>query len=122
MPALSGQVISTLYDPATNAVAIQVTWFYVPASRVLRDNPAAWTDGNGRVWAAGSGAFIGVNATNRQVSAIIVNATGQTVRKVTLPANTGRALTAVQLSQVAPPDGPFTTADDLNSLTFNFAG
>jgi hypothetical protein len=28
----------------------------------------------------------------------------------------------VQLSQVAAPDGPFTTADDLNSLTFNFAG
>jgi hypothetical protein len=119
VPALTGQVITTLTD-ATGAVAVCVTWFYDPATRALRNNPVAWTDPVGTVWPINSGALIAVNQLGRQVRVRVNDANGDMVRRVTLPAG-GRSLTAAQLAAAPAPDGPYTTADDLNGLTFDLS-
>jgi hypothetical protein len=119
MTALSGQVVSTLYGPAS-AVAVQATWFFNPASGALRNNPAAWTDGAGKTWAAGTGALIAANETGKQVRVVIYDGGGNAVRQVKIP-NKGASATVAQLAAAPPPDGPFTTAADFNGLTFDLS-
>lgn len=120
MPALSGQIITTIPD-GTGAVAVEVTWFFNPATRALRNNPQAWTDSDGTVWPANAGALIANNRLNRQVRVKIVDqVTGDLIRRVTLPI-AGRAVKAAVLAAQAPPDGPYVSADDFNGLTFDLS-
>lgn len=120
MPALSGQVITTITD-GTGAAIVAVTWFFDPTTLVLRNNPIAWTDPSGTVWAIGSGALIGANLLNRAVKMRVNDASGVQIRRVQLPAGTGRAVTKTQLANAAPPDGPYTSSLDLNGLTFDLS-
>lgn len=119
MPALTGQVISSITDASGNP-AVTVTWFFNPVTRALRNNPVAWTSPDGTVWPIGSGALIGVNQLGRQVRVRINDLQGNEIRRVTLPAG-GRALTAAQLASAPAPDGPYTSADDFNGLTFDLS-
>ena len=117
MPALSGQIIMTVTG-ATGAPAVVVTWFFDPTTRVLRNNPADWTDPTGQVWATGSGALIAANQLGRPVKVRINDAQGNEVRRVTIPVN-GRAIKATPLANAPAPDGPYTVAEDFNGLTFD---
>jgi YD repeat-containing protein len=120
MTAVSGQVITTITD-GNGAVAVQVTWFYDPTTRALRNNPITWTDGNGTVWAVNAGALIAVNNTSKVVRALAYDSQGNVLRQVKLPANSGRAVKAAVLASQPPPDGPFTTADDFVGFTFDLS-
>lgn len=119
MPALNGQVITTITDGAGLSV-VTVTWFYNPANGNLRNNPAAWTAPGGTVWATGAGALIADNQLGRQVRVVVNDAAGSMIRRVTISAG-GRALTAAQLAAAPPPDGPYTNATDFNGLTFDLS-
>lgn len=119
MPALSGQIITTIRDGDGN-VAVEVTWFYDPATRALRNNPQAWTDADGTVWPANAGALIANNMTGRTVRIFINDASGNLLRRVSLVAG-GRAVKAAALAAQGPPDGPYTTADDFNGISFDLA-
>lgn len=119
MPALNGQVITTI-PTATGAVAVCVTWFFNPANGNLRNNPTAWTSPDGTVWPVGSGALIAANQLGRTVKVRINDAGGAEIRRVSIPAG-GRAVTAVQLANAPAPDGPYTTSADFNGLTFDLA-
>lgn len=120
MPALSGQVVTTITDN-TGSPIVCVTWFFDPTTLVLRNNPIDWTDPSGTLWPAGSGALIGANLLNRAVKMRINDAGGNQIRRVQLPASTGRAVTKTQLANAAPPDGPYTSSTDLNGLTFDLS-
>lgn len=119
MPALSGQLIMNLTD-STGQPAVTVTWFFNPTTLALRNNPTDWTDPSGTVWPAGTGALIGVNLLGRTVKMRINDAGGALIRQVNLPAG-GRSVTAAQLRNAAPPDGPYQSATDLNGLTFDLS-
>lgn len=119
MPALSGQVITTIYG-ADGAPAVTVTWFWDPATGLLRNNPTAWTAPDGTVYPAGSGALIGDNQTGRQVRMQVEDDLGNLLRRVNLPIG-GRAVKAAVLALAPPPDGPYLMATDLNGLSFNLA-
>lgn len=121
MPALSGQIITTISDGSGQPI-VCVTWFFNPSTLALRNNPIAWTDPSGTVWAIGSGALIGANLLSQAVRMVVRDDTGAVIRRVLLPASTGRAATATQLKNAAPPDGPYTLATDLNGLTFDLSG
>jgi len=119
MPALTGQVITTITD-ASGEPVVTVTWFYNPANSNLRNNPASWTAPSGTVYPAGTGALIGDNRLGRMVRMRINDAGGNQIRRVNLPAG-GRSVTANQLANAAPPDGPYTTVQSLNGLTFDLS-
>ena len=119
MPALNGQVITTITD-AAGVPVVTVTWFFNPANGNLRNNPQPWTAPDGTVWPAGSGALIADNQLGRPVRVRINDANGVQVRRVNLPAG-GRAVTANQLANAPAPDGPYTTVTDFNGLTFDLA-
>lgn len=119
MPALNGQVIITLTNAAGQA-AVTVTWFFNPSTRALRNNQQAWTAPDGTVYAAGSGALIADNQLGRTVKLRVVDAEGNLLRRVNIPAG-GRSVTANQLANAPAPDGPYTSADDLNGLTFDLS-
>jgi hypothetical protein len=95
-----------------------VTWFFNPTTRALRNNPQAWTSPAGTVYPTGTGALIAANQLGRQVRVRINDEDGNLVRRVTIPAG-GRSVTATQLANAPAPDGPYTSADDLNGLTFD---
>lgn len=117
MPALSGQVITSIPDD-TGAVGVTVTWFFNPANGNLRNNPSSWTDPTGTVWPAGTGALIAVNQLGRPVKVRVNDVNGDQIRRVTLPAG-GRTATAAQIAAAPAPDGPYTVAADFNGLTFD---
>jgi hypothetical protein len=119
MPALSGQVITSLTDSSGN-VAVQVTWFFNPSTGALRNNPSAWTAADGTVYPVGTGALIAANLLGRAVKMRINDVSGNQIRRVQLPAG-GRSVTAAQLASAPSPDGPYTTAADLNGLTFDLS-
>jgi hypothetical protein len=120
MPALSGQVITQITD-AQGLPMVTVTWFFDPATRVLRNNPIAWTAPDGTVYPIGTGALIADNRSAVQVRVRVNDGAGNLVRQVTIPASGGRSVTKTQLANAAPPDGPYTSADDFNGLTFDLA-
>lgn len=107
---------------AVGAMAVQVVWFFNPTTRALVNNPAPWTDGDGTVWPTGSGALIGVNVTDHQVVTVVRDAGGAVIRRVTLPPDGGHPVKAAVLAAQTPPDGPFTSADDFNGMSFSLAG
>ena len=119
MPALSGQVITTITDQNGSPV-VTVTWFFDPTTRALRNNPQPWTAPDGTVYPAGTGALIADNQTGRPVKVRVNDTSGNQVRRVTIPA-TGRAVTATQLANAPAPDGPYLTAADLNGVTFDLS-
>jgi hypothetical protein len=119
MPALNGQVITTITD-GTGAPAVTVTWFFNPANGNLRNNPTVWTSPDGTVWPIGSGALIAANQLGRTVKVRVNDTAGNQVRKVSIPAG-GGALTTTQLANAPAPDGPYTTAADFNGLTFDLS-
>lgn len=111
MPALSGQVISTLTD-ANGNVAIVATWFYDQATGNLRNG--TWTSERGTF----NGALIADNATGRTVKVNVANTDGTVARTFSIPTS-GRALSAADLAAVPPPNGPVTTNAQLSGLTFD---
>jgi hypothetical protein len=119
MPALNGQVITTITDDA-GAPAVTVTWFFNPANSNLRNNPTPWTGPSGAVYPAGTGALIAENQLGRTVRVRINDENGDQVRRVTLPAG-GRSATAAQLANAPAPDGPYVVAQDFNGLTFDLS-
>jgi hypothetical protein len=118
MPALSGQIITQITDDQGQPM-VTVTWFFDPTTRVLRNNPVAWTAPDGTVYPAGTGALIADNRTAQQMRVRVNDAAGNLVRRVTIPASGARTATAVQLANAPAPDGPYVTAADFNGLTFD---
>lgn len=119
MPALSGQVITTITDASGNP-AVTVTWFWDPLTGLLRNNPAAWTAPDGTVYPAGTGALIADNQMGWPVRMRIEDEVGNLLRRVLLPVG-GRAVKALALTLAPPPDGPYLLYTDLNGLSFDLA-
>jgi hypothetical protein len=119
MPALSGQVTSAV-TKNDGTPAVTVTWFYNVSTYALRNNPIAWTAPSGTVYPIGSGAIIADNLLGRAVRMRINDASGVLIRRVQIPIG-GRAVTANTLANQAPPDGPYTTLQDLNGITFDLS-
>jgi hypothetical protein len=119
MPALNGQVITTI-TTATGVPAVTVTWFFNPATGNLRNNPVPWTAPDGTVYPAGTGALIADNQLGRTVRMRINDENGNQIRRVQLPTG-GRSVTANQLANAPAPDGPYLTTADFNGLTFDLS-
>lgn len=119
MPALSGQVITTLTD-GTGAPVVVVSWFFNPSTGALRNNPQSWTAPDGSVYPAGTGALIADNALGRPVRMTINDENGNLLRRVQIPSG-GRSLTANQLANAPAPDGPYVLASDLNGISFDLS-
>lgn len=119
MPALDGQVFTTIPD-GNGGIGVTVTWFFDPATRILRNNPLAWTAPDGTVYPAGTGALIADNQLGRQVRVRVNDQDGNQIRRVTIPAG-GRSATKAQLAAAPAPDGPYVTAADFNGLTFDLS-
>jgi hypothetical protein len=107
MPALNGQVISTITG-ADGQPIIVATWFF-NADGQLRDGTFTTSTGSK------TGALIVDNRTGRQQSVVITNAGG--ARTVTVPSS-GFVGTAVQLANLTP---PLTNSSQLNGFTFDLA-
>jgi hypothetical protein len=118
MPALNGQVITTLRDDSGNPV-ITVTWFYNPATGDLRDSTATWTSPSGKVYAAGF-ALIADNGTGRVVAVTIRNPETAQQKTIAIPVN-DRRLTLAQLAAIPAPNGPVATTGDLSGLSFDLS-
>lgn len=118
MPALSGQVISTLTD-GDGQPLIVLTYFFDPATNLLRNSTASWTSPSGKTYPAGS-ALIADNGTGRVVSVVVNNPETNAHRTFTIPAN-DRKLTLAQLLAVPAPNGPVETVGDLAGLSFDLS-
>jgi hypothetical protein len=116
VPALSGQVMSTIRD-GTGTPIITVTWFFDPATGNLRDSTASWTSPSGKVYPAGL-CLIADNGTGRVVSVTVNNPTAS--RTFSIPVN-DRKQTAAQLAAIPAPNGPVTTSADLAGLSFDLS-
>lgn len=106
MPALSGEVISTLRD-GTGAVVIQSVIFFTPATGALRDGTYTTSVGDR------TGALIVDNLTGRSVRVVVRDAAGNEIRAVSVPSG-GVARTAAQMAAVG-----VTNLSDLDGLTFD---
>jgi hypothetical protein len=111
MPALSGEVISTLRDANGNTV-IALVFFYDPNTRLLRDGTYQTVQDGTK-----TGAVIGDNTTSQAITIVLTNDAQGRSRTISVPAH-GRALTAAQLAGLP---NPITTLDDLNGFTFQLA-
>jgi hypothetical protein len=112
MPALSGEVISTLRN-AQGGTVIALVLFYDPATRLLRDSTYQTVQDGTK-----TGALIADNTTSRPITVVLTKDTSGNSRTVSVPAH-GRALTVAQLAAL---NTPITTIDDLNGFTFDLAG
>lgn len=110
MPALSGEIISTLRDGSGNTI-IAVAIFYDPNTRLLRDGSYATVQDGTK-----TGAVIADNTTSQSITVVLTNIQGAS-RNVSIPAH-GRALTAAQLAGLNP---PIASLDDVNGFTFQLA-
>jgi hypothetical protein len=108
MPALSGQVIVTLTG-ADGQPVIVATWFYDPATGILRNGTFTTSTGDK------TGALIVDNRSGSQQTVTITNDTG--TRNVNVSAN-GFVATATQLANLNP---PLTTSAQLNGFTFTLS-
>lgn len=113
MPALTGQVIMTITND-TGQPYMVATWFWTPATGVLRDG--TFTTSRGQV----TGALIVDNISGRTQRVMVAGTDGAVLRQFSVPVS-GRSLTAAQLAAVPAPDGPITTVQQLNGLTFDLA-
>jgi len=107
VPALNGEIISTLRDGNGNTV-IAVAIFYDPTTRLLRDGSYVTVQDGTK-----TGAIVADNTTANSITVVLTNAQGAS-RNVSVPAH-GRALTAAQLAALP---NPVTTLDDVNGFTF----
>lgn len=110
MPALNGQVISTITN-GQGQPYIVATWFWTPATGVLRDGTYVTSLGSR------TGALIVDNLTGKSQKVVIADASGAVLRTFNV-ATTGFVATAAQLAALNP---PVTTASQLNGLTFTLA-
>lgn len=110
MGALDGQIIMTLTD-GSGQPYIVATWFWDPATGVLRDGTYVTSRGSR------TGALIVDNLTGKPQAVAIADSVGTISRTVNVPAN-GYAATAAQLAKLNP---PVTTAAQLNGLTFSLS-
>ena len=113
MPALTGEVISTLRNAQGNTV-IAVVFFFTPATRALR-NDVYTTVQDGQK----TGAVIADNATNKAIRLVLTNDVNGNTRSVSIPAH-GRALTVAQVAGLPGMSNP-PVLDDLNGFTFDLA-
>jgi hypothetical protein len=111
MPALNGEIISTLRDASGNTV-IAVVVFYDPNTNLLRD--ASYTTVQDGVK---TGAVIADNVTTQPVTVVLTNDAQGRSRNINVPAH-GRALTVAQLANLP---SPITTLQDVNGFTFALA-
>jgi hypothetical protein len=111
MPALVGEIISTLRDASGNTI-VAVVIFYDPNTRQLRnDSYTTVQDGTK------TGAVIADNVTTSPIKLVLINqSTGQPYN-VSIPPH-GSAYTVAQLAALTP---PITSLDDVNGFTFNLA-
>lgn len=108
MPALNGEIISTLTDGIGSPVFV-IYEFFDPATGNLRDATQATSVGNR------TGALIVDNMTGRSQKITATSDAG-TVKTFNIPVN-GRTLTVAQLSALPPPDGPISSISDLAGLS-----
>jgi hypothetical protein len=118
MPALSGQVISTLTDENGQPLIV-LTYFFDPATYLLRNSLTSWTSPSGKTYPAGS-ALIADNGTGRVVSVVVNNPETGSNRTFSIPA-TDRKLTLAQLLAIPAPNGPVQTVGDLAGLSFDLS-
>lgn len=111
MPALSGEIISTLRDANGNTV-IAVVIFFDPNTRLLRDSTYVTVQDGTK-----TGAVIADNTTTKAITVVLTNDAQGNSRTISVPAH-GRALTVAQLAALPT---PITTLDDVNGFTFNLA-
>lgn len=107
MPALSGQVVSTIRDASGNII-VQVTENYDPATNLMRNVDVVTTDGTR------NGAVVVDNQLSRTVKIDVVQG-GTVVRSFNIPSH-GAAVTAAQLAGQG-----VTTIDQLNGVTINLS-
>lgn len=111
MPALNGEVISTLTD-GTGAPVFVVYEFYTPATGALRDVTQQTSTG------PRTGALIVDNMTGKTQSVTVADAS-TTAKTFSVPAS-GVALTTTQLAANKQSNGgPITTIQDLAGLTLS---
>jgi hypothetical protein len=99
MPALNGEVISTLRD-VSGATLIAVVFFYDPTTRALRNSTYTTVQDGTK-----TGALIADNTNDAQGNS----------RTISVPAH-GAALTVAQLASRG-----LNSLDDLNGFTFQLA-
>jgi hypothetical protein len=109
MPALFGEVISTITD-GTGAPVFVVYEFYTPSTGALRNATQTTSAGSK------TGALIVDNLTGRPQNVTVTNPETSTVKTFAIPTN-GRVLTVAQLAALPAPDGPITTISDLAGLS-----
>jgi hypothetical protein len=105
MPALNGQIISTLTDE-TGAPVFVIHEFYDPVTYALRNATQATSRGNQ------TGALIVDNMTGRGQQVTVTNSDTGAVRTFNISPN-GAALTVAQLAAQSP---PITTIQDLAGI------
>jgi hypothetical protein len=111
MPALNGEVISTLRD-GNGATVIAVVIFYDPNTRLLRDDTYTTVQDGTK-----TGALIADNVTTKPIGLVLTNpSTGQQYT-VNIPPH-GSAYTVAQLAGLTP---PIASLNDVNGFTFNLA-
>lgn len=115
MPALSGEVISTIRDGNGNTV-IAMVFFFNPATLLLRDDVYVTVQDGTK-----TGCVIADNTTSRQLKVVLTNDINGNSRVITVPAH-GRALTVAQATALGPPifSNP-PRLSDLNGFTFDLA-
>ncbi len=111
MPALSGEIISTLRDANGNTV-IAVVIFYDPNTGLLRDSTYTTVQDGQK-----TGAVIADNVTTSAITVVLTNDAQGHSRTISIPAH-GRALTVAQLAALP---SPITTLADVNGFTFSLA-
>lgn len=109
MPALNGEVISTITNGAGQPVFV-VYEFYTPATGAMRDATQVTSTGSK------TGALIVDNMTGKTQTVLVTNPETGAVKTFSIP-SAGRVLTAAQLAAVPPPNGPVNTIQDLAGLS-----
>jgi hypothetical protein len=109
MPAAPpGSMIGTVND--ANGDPLFVTYqFWDPTTFALRDQAQATSTGTK------TGALIVDNLTGKPQTITVQGKTG-VQKTINVPAS-GAALTAAQLANIPPPNGPFNTIQDMAGLT-----
>jgi hypothetical protein len=109
MPALNGEVISTLRD-VSGATLIAVVFFYDPTTRALRNSTYTTVQDGTK-----TGALIADNTTGQAITVVLTNDAQGNSRTISVPAH-GAALTVAQLASRG-----LNSLDDLNGFTFQLA-
>lgn len=108
MPALTGAVVSTIYEAGVPWFVVYE--FYDPVTSAMRDATQVTSTG------PKTGALIVDNQTGKTQTVLVTNPETGSVKIFSIPA-AGRVLTAAQLAAVPPPNGPVNTIQDLAGLS-----